>query len=420
MTYPVAQLITESSFHNIRTDLAENAIKTALQKFTITTIDAAQIREFIAELRSCKNISAGRANKLTFTLITWRRFIGPFADNPIGDLYAAIPELRNAKSRRETPFKQNTISDFIAILKQFYLWMIDNKYSPLTESKIHKLRTPPKDTMTKVAADLLTPDEITAMMKACTRTIDRAIVMTLYEGGFRIGEIGTMTWGDLTFDKYGVIANVNFKTNMPRYVRLIMSREYLAQWRACYKPDPSGGALVFINERGKPLIHATINKRLKCIAKTAGIRKHITPHVFRHSRITHLIKEGVPESVIKLMMWGNISTDMFRTYAHLTGQDIDSAMLKSYGISATDNNSNASRLEPCQCPHCRKINPPVSNYCVSCGQSLTDVVIDTDEGIQQSVIRDNPDILRQLIDEKIEEMKRKGELSFFTAPTAIV
>ena len=219
-----------------------------------------------------------------------------------------------------------------------------------------------------------------------------------------------MTWGDLTFDKYGVIANVNFKTNMPRYVRLIMSREYLAQWRACYKPDPNGNALVFINERGKPLIHATINKRLKCIAKTAGIQKHITPHVFRHSRITHLIKEGVPESVIKLMMWGNISTDMFRTYAHLTGQDIDSAMLKSYGISATDTNSNASRLEPCQCPHCKKINPPVSNYCVSCGQSLTSVVIDTDEGIQQSVLRDNPDILRQLIDEKIEEMKRKGEL----------
>jgi integrase/recombinase XerD len=408
MTYPVAQLLTSSFFHPVRTDLAENAINATLQDFTITTVDAAQVREFIAELRSCKNISTGRANKLTFTLIAWRRFIGPYADNTIGDLYAAIPELRNAKSSREKPFKQNTISDFIAILKQFYLWMIENKYSTLTESKIHKLRTPPKDTMTKVAADLLTPDEITAMVKACTRTMDRALIMMLYEGGFRIGEIGTMTWGDLTFDKYGIIANVNFKTNMPRYVRLIMAREYLAQWRACYKPDPSGERLVFVNERSKPLIHATINKRLKFIAKTGGILKHITPHVFRHSRITHLIKEKVPESVIKLMMWGNISTDMFRTYAHLTGQDIDSAMLESYGISVTDNDNTTSRLEPVQCPHCRKINPPISNYCFSCGQRLTDVVIDTDEGIQQSV-HNNPDILRQLIDERIAEMKRKGE-----------
>jgi integrase len=63
--------------------------------------------------------------------------------------------------------------------------MIENKYSPLTESKIRKLRTPPKDTMTKVAADLLTPDEITAMVKACTRPMSRALIMMLYEGGFR-------------------------------------------------------------------------------------------------------------------------------------------------------------------------------------------------------------------------------------------
>ncbi len=53
MTYPVAQLITDNFFHNIRTDLSENTIKTALRDLTITTVDAAQIREFIAELRFC-------------------------------------------------------------------------------------------------------------------------------------------------------------------------------------------------------------------------------------------------------------------------------------------------------------------------------------------------------------------------------
>ena len=81
MTYTVAQLLTSSSFHPVRSNLAENAIKAALHDFTITTVDAAQIHEFIAELRSCKNISNGRANKLTFTLLAWRRFIGPFANN---------------------------------------------------------------------------------------------------------------------------------------------------------------------------------------------------------------------------------------------------------------------------------------------------------------------------------------------------
>jgi len=113
MTYPVAQVLPASTFHPIRNGLAENSIRYALEKFTITQADAAQIREFVSELRSSKNISVGRANKLTFTLVAWRRFIGPFSGNTIGDLYAAIPELGNTKSSRERPFKQNTISDLL-------------------------------------------------------------------------------------------------------------------------------------------------------------------------------------------------------------------------------------------------------------------------------------------------------------------
>jgi hypothetical protein len=90
MTYPIAQLITDSSFHHIRTDLAENTIKTALRDMTIST---------------------GRANKLTFMLITWCRFIGSYIDNPLDDLYAEIHELRNAKSSRERPFKKKPVED---------------------------------------------------------------------------------------------------------------------------------------------------------------------------------------------------------------------------------------------------------------------------------------------------------------------
>ena len=175
--------LTSSSFHPVRTDLAENAIKAALQDVTITTVDAAQIHEFIAELRSCKTISNGRANKFTFTLIARRRFIGLSADNTIGDLYAAIPELRNAKSSREKPFKQNTISDFIAI----HILPLDDREQVFPAHREQDPQTPDaaKDTMTKVAADLLTPDEITAMVKACTRPMSRALIMMLYEGGFR-------------------------------------------------------------------------------------------------------------------------------------------------------------------------------------------------------------------------------------------
>ena len=41
-----------------------------------TQQDAARIREFVHERRSCANISTGRVNKITDTLVGWRRFIG--------------------------------------------------------------------------------------------------------------------------------------------------------------------------------------------------------------------------------------------------------------------------------------------------------------------------------------------------------
>ena len=100
----------------------------------------------------------GRANKLVFTLLGWRRFVGEFSENTIADLYAGVPALKSGLNHRGRPFKQNTISDYVAILKQFYLWLIENEYSFISEKKLRKLQTPRKDPMTKTASALLTPD----------------------------------------------------------------------------------------------------------------------------------------------------------------------------------------------------------------------------------------------------------------------
>jgi len=67
----------------------------------------------------------------------------------------------------------------------------------------------------------------------------------------------------------------------------------------------------------------------------AGITKHVTPHLFRHSRITPMINAGVQESVIKMMMmmmWGTVNTTLFETYAHFTGKDFDTEISRVYGI----------------------------------------------------------------------------------------
>lgn len=224
--------------------------------------------------------------------------------------------------------------------------------------------------MTTTASDLLTPDEIIQIVKACKRDADHALILTLYEGAFRIGEIGRLKWGDLKFDEYGVIANVSFKTDKPRYIRLVMALDYLSRWRSIYPGTPEGNSLVFVNRNGDPLTHAQVSRQLDRIALRAGITKRVNPHVFRHSRITHLVCEGISESVIKAVAWGSQDSRMLKTYLHLTGQDVDNEMLRLYGIDTPEKKKERG-LKPHQCGNCSTINAPPSNYCSACGHPLT-------------------------------------------------
>ncbi|MGA9085336.1 MAG: tyrosine-type recombinase/integrase [Methanoregula sp.] len=297
-------------------------------------------------------------------------------------------DLKKKKSLTGKPYKANTVSDFLKVLKQFYTWLAKNKLTKITRDQIHEIKAPGRDPMTTTASDLLTPDEITKMVKACKRDGDRALLMTLYEGAFRIGEIGQLKWSDLKFDEYGVIANVSFKTDKPRYIRLVMALDYLSRWRSIYPGIAEGDNLVFVNRNGDPLTHAQVSRQLDRIAARAGVNKRVNPHVFRHSRITHLVREGISESVIKAVAWGSQDSRMLKTYLHLTGQDVDNEMLRLYGIDVPEKKKERG-LKPHQCLHCSTINPPTSNYCSTCGHPLT-------QQAEQEVSESATDIRRML------------------------
>lgn len=219
----------------------------------------------------------------------------------MADVYAGIEGMRNGIHKRGKPFKQNIQYDYIRILKQFLLWMIDSEYIALPEKKVRKIQTSPKDTMTKKAGDLLTSQEVQAMVDACRTSRDRALILTLYEGGFRVGEIGQLRWGDLKVGAKGIAVNLDFKTGIPRYIRLVMSKQFIAEWRADYPRPVTPDAPVFLTERDKPVTYGGLSSQIKRIAQRAGITKRITPHLFRHTRITHLLQEGMKESTLKMI-----------------------------------------------------------------------------------------------------------------------
>ncbi|WAI01366.1 tyrosine-type recombinase/integrase [Methanogenium organophilum] len=350
-------------------EYAKTAISKGLAEGKITPDDAALLIEFVDEISI--NMNPQRVYKHYSILINWRTFIGPFRENQAGDLYRGIQQLKGYTRENGKPYSSHTISDYVRFIKRLYLWMVENEYTSIPEKKIMKIRVPATDEMTVTVEDLITEEEALRMIQTCWNSRDRAIISMLWDGGFRISELGTLQWKQVKFNEWNVVVNTAEKTGKPRHIPLVMSKAYIAQWKNDYPFEPVGDNHVFLTlDSCKPVQYAGLKKKITKIAKRAGIERKINPHLFRHSRITDLIRKGYQESVIKKMLWGNLTTTMFAVYAHLSDIDIDNEVALHEGIVTEDQRAD-SPLEARQCPRCYTINGPTMEYCNKCGLALT-------------------------------------------------
>jgi site-specific recombinase XerD len=398
---PSAPNQTSVGFHHIKPEYAANSLSRAVREGRITQDDRHLIEQHVAWVAVKSNITVGRINKLTFHLIKWRRFLNAYRTNAIEDIYAGITRLKNATRRDGRSYSANTLRDDISALKKFYLWMIKKGYTAIPREDIKEIKVPAGDTMTKSAGEMLSEANIHAMIEVCRRSIDRAIIAVLFEGGLRIKELGTLTWDQVSFEKKNVVINVNCKTLKPRHIPLFFARPYLAAWKADYPLDPQGNAYVFVSEKEMtPFRYRALDKRIKVIAKRAGITKRVSGHLFRHSRITDLMKHHVREYTIREVGWGSQTTKMLATYSHLVNNDIDEELSLMNGIEP-DHIQEESILNPRQCPSCAAINSPTARYCANCGIPLTPEAKVTVEQLT-SEIEKHP--LYQHIVSKVEEL----------------
>lgn len=378
-------------------EYARNSLQNGVTEGWITEDDATLISDYVSELYSTCSMGAGRVFKLHSVMTKWRKYIGPYRQNTIFDIYTGINNLKNAKKPDGTPMTSHTKSDYVKFLKRFYLWMIDNGYSSIPEKKLNAIHPPAVNEMSITAEMLLSYDEVKRMIGACKISRDRAFIALLYEGGFRVSELGKLRWNQVQFNQWNVIINVNNKTGKARRIPLVMARPYLAQWMNDYYFDPTGDAFVFLTTtKHEPLQYRGVAKQIGVLAQRAKIEKPVKPHIFRHSRITHLIKEGYSESVIKKMMWGNLTTKMFAVYAHLTDADIDNEIARKQGI-ITEEQKKEKILEARQCSRCYTVNGPTQNFCSTCGLALTLEANKQSQDLVQTINQIPPEKIIQIL-----------------------
>lgn len=156
---------------------------------------------------------------------------------------------------------------------------------------------------------------------------DRAILETLYAGGFRVSELCGLRLGDLHPDAKDGFARVVGKGDKERRVVLgdaawraliVWIRDGRNQWRPVgrYAKDTH----VFVNANGQPMDKQQVEKVVRRRADAAGLAGiRVYPHLFRHCCATHLLEGGADLRVVQEQL-GHADIATTATYTHVSAK----------------------------------------------------------------------------------------------------
>lgn len=380
-------------------DIATYLAKQAAANLIIRE-DADLISEFSEEYKATKHIGDATALVIAKGITKFGNRIGPFSQCTTQDIIKAINEVHGK-------WKQNTRRLRIYYLKEFVHWMVEEGHNTRVNlKKLEQIRIPPSDKVTKTAEQMISEEDIDQMIRSPKNSRDRAMLALMYEGALRPIEVREATWGQIKFDDYGAIFTTAKKTGKPRYIRIVAYSRYLAAWKIDYRPGtPEKDALIFVTANGRILSRQRFQDIVAKAAKNAGL-ENIFPYLIRHSRITNMVRGDIPESVIKLQGWGNLSTQMMATYTHLSNDNIDDILLSKAGLRKAGRPKGPS-MKPVQCPHCNLVNVPLAQFCAHCGQGLTEQAEITKRAARDLVTGDI-DVIREVVREEMEKEKKRG------------
>jgi len=271
-----------------------------------------------------------------------------------------------------------TKRDFKVTLKKFYKWLRGPARRGVYPEEVEWINTTVKHKNSKLPEDILTEDEIKRLAKIANNSRDKSLVLVSYESAARPSELLGMKVKNVAFDDLGAAIVVSGKTG-DRRIRLVASAPVLADWINSHPDKDDPESYVW------PISSRAVAKIFKSLATKARIKKRVTPYLFRHSRATHLATKLTEQQLKQLMGWTMGST-MAQVYVHLSGRDLDNALLELHGLKSPDSKEEKFRLKIC--PRCQERNSPDAAYCKRCAFALDIETLEWENQMMDQLIKE--------------------------------
>jgi integrase/recombinase XerD len=277
-----------------------------------------ELGEFIRYLRVERNAAVNTIDSYSLDLKRYLQFLGQQGIQSAEKVERAhiISFLTLLRDLGLTP---RSISRNFSAVKAFHRFLISEEFS----------RTDPTENVdapkrTRKLPDVLNPNEIELILEQPNAhhvlgIRDKAILETLYATGIRVSELIGLKQTSVLFDQRMI--RVFGKGSRERVVpigrsALLWIRKYQEEARPRLAKRGQTNDVLFLNARGKKLSRMSIWNIVHQFSVSAGIKKEVHPHTFRHSFATHLLEGGADLRAVQEML-GHADISTTQVYTHV-------------------------------------------------------------------------------------------------------
>ncbi len=203
-----------------------------------------------------------------------------------------------------------SISRHRVAMRQLFKFLVDEG---LLEASPAELISAPR--IPRRLPGTLNESEVTAILAAPDRSQplglrDAAMIELLYATGLRVSELVGLRH-DQWHDGWVIVTGKGGKDRLVPYgdqAKATVER-YLQS-----RTMPS--ISLFLSIRGTAMTRQNFWARLKAHARTAGVRRNVSPHILRHAFATHLLNHGADLRAVQAML-GHADISTTEIYTHV-------------------------------------------------------------------------------------------------------
>lgn len=288
------------------------------------------LKEFYNTLKFEKNLSDNTIDAYTRDIVKLQKFAEKHLhkEQPEAISYEDLQEYLYQNSKKQ--LSERSQARWVSSTKAFFKFLNENDIredNPASLLEVPKLGLYLPDTLSLKDINKIT-NSIDLSQPLGQRNL--TIIETLYGCGLRVSELINLKISNINFKEHYMI--VEGKGGKTRLVPLAdytakLIAEYIKETRTQLKIKPKFSDILFLNQRGTSMTRVMVFIIIKELAERAGITKNISPHTFRHSFATHLLKNGADLRYIQEML-GHSSITTTEIYTHIENEELRETIIK--------------------------------------------------------------------------------------------